>query len=189
MSSPIDPDVAPLDIDVNKIVMLLVKEEELVAARSRAEVLEKENLDMTAKLTKKEQELDLRIQEKEDLETGLARMRERLEKESSNHSQAVQRALNAEMRVEDLQHKIVTEQQERQRLERLVTQGSIPDDQKMAGLQGCNGQVSPPPPPMNIPPPPPPAPFLAPPPPPPPAGFPPLAPSPSKNLGMFQTKN
>lgn len=179
-SKTIDPDIAPLDIDVNKIVKLLVKEEELVAATNRAEVLEKENLEMTARVSKKEHELDLRTQEKEDLETGLTRMRERLEKESSNHSQTVQRALTAEMKVEDLQHKFVTEQQERLRLERLVTEGSIPDDQKVAGLQGCNGTTSPisapapmapkmppPPPPMmmsNIPPPP----------------GPPPAPSPSK---------
>jgi dishevelled associated activator of morphogenesis len=149
-----DPDVAPLQIDVKKIVKLLVKEEELVAARNRAEDLERENSEVAAKLAKKEQDLDLRTQEKEDLETSLARMRERLEKESTNHSQAVQRALNAEMKVEDLQHRLVTEQQERSRLERLVTEGSIPDDQKMAGLKdGINGRKfddppAPPPPPI-----------------------------------------
>lgn len=166
---PQDPDVAPLSIDVKKIVKLLVKEEELVAARNLAEDLEKENQETTAKLAKKEQELDLRTQEKEDLETSLARMRERLEKESANHSAAVQRAQNAEMRIEDIQHRYLTEQQERLRLERLVIEGSIPDDQKVAGLQGCNGQVSPPPPPppCKIPPPPPPLIMNAPPPPPP----------------------
>uniref|UniRef100_A0A182UWJ5 Disheveled-associated activator of morphogenesis 1 n=1 Tax=Anopheles merus TaxID=30066 RepID=A0A182UWJ5_ANOME len=139
-----DPDVAPLAIDVRKVVKLLVKEEELVAARTRAEDLERENAEIVARLAKKEQDLDHRTQEKEDLETALARMRERLEKESANHSQAVQRALNAEMRAEDLQHRIVSEQQERLRLERLVTEGSIPDDQKVAGLQGanCNGQAT-----------------------------------------------
>uniref|UniRef100_A0A8D8D557 Disheveled-associated activator of morphogenesis 2 n=1 Tax=Culex pipiens TaxID=7175 RepID=A0A8D8D557_CULPI len=171
-----DPDAAPLQIDVRKIVKLLVKEEELVAARTRAEDLEKENSDINAKLAKKEQELDLRTQEKEDLETSLARMRERLEKESANHSQAVQRAMNAEMRAEDLQHRFVSEQQERVRLERLVTEGSIPDDQKVAGLQGgcgANGAVSPPPPPppCKLPPPPPPM-MAAPPPPPAPGGLP-----------------
>lgn len=171
-----DPDMAPLQIDVRKIVKLLVKEEELVAARSRADDLERENSDINGKLAKKEQELDLRTQEKEDLETSLARMRERLEKESANHSQAVQRAMNAEMRVEDLQHRFVSEQQERIRLERLVTEGSIPDDQKVAGLQGCNGQVSPPPPPppCKLPPPPPPM-MAAPPPPPVPGGLPKIA--------------
>ncbi|XP_021708225.1 disheveled-associated activator of morphogenesis 1 isoform X1 [Aedes aegypti] len=168
-----DPDIAPLQIDVKKIVKLLVKEEELVAARSRAEDLERENSEINGKLAKKEQELDLRTQEKEDLETSLARMRERLEKESANLSQAVQRAMNAEMRAEDLQHRFVSEQQERIRLERLVTEGSIPDDQKVAGLQGCNGQVSPPPPPppCKLPPPPPPM-MAAPPPPPAPGGLP-----------------
>jgi hypothetical protein len=42
----------------------LAKEEELVAARSKAEELEKENVDIATKLAKKEQELDLRTQEK-----------------------------------------------------------------------------------------------------------------------------
>lgn len=139
----IDPDVTPIQIDVNKIVNLLVREEELTVARKRAEELERENLDFVAKLTKKEQELDLRTAEKEDLETNLARMRDRLEKESQNHSQAVTRAINAEMRAEDLQLKLGNEQQERYRLEKLMSEGSFPDDQKAAGLQGnCNNKKS-----------------------------------------------
>lgn len=185
-SAPRDPDVGHLQIDVRRIVRMLVKEEELVAARTKAEVMERENVDMQSRLAKKEQDLDMRTQEKEDLETGLARMRERLEKESANHSQAVQRALNAEMRAEDLQHRFVQEQHERARLERLVNEGSIPDDQKVAGLIGCNGGTAgsssgagaampplPPPMPMSVPPPPPPL-FAMPPPPPPcPGGGPP----------------
>lgn len=151
----IDPDVTPIEIDVNKIVNLLVREEELTAARSRSEELEKENLDFVAKLTKKEHDLDLRTAEKEDLETNLARMRDRLEKESTNHSQAVQRAVNAEMKVEDLQHKFVNEQQERCRLEKLMSEGSFPDDQKAAGLQGnCNNKSASPESPAPAPPPP-----------------------------------
>lgn len=175
-----DPDVAPININVSEIVKLLVKEEELTLARKRADELEKENFDIQSRLAKKEQELDLRTQEKEDLETGLARMRERLEKESANHSQAVQRAQTAEMKAEDLQHRLMTEQQERARLERLVTEGSIPDDQKVAGLTGCNGAVSPPPPPppmKAIPPPPPP--MMAAPPPPPPCPGAPKPPAPA----------
>ena len=42
----------------------LAKEEELVAARNKAEELEKENVEVTMKLAKREQELDLRTQEK-----------------------------------------------------------------------------------------------------------------------------
>lgn len=170
-----DPDVAPLHINVSEIVQLLVKEEELTQARKRADELERENFEVQSRLAKKEQELDQRQQEKEDLETSLARMRERLEKESANHSQAVQRAQTAEMKAEDLQHRLMTEQQERARLERLVTEGSIPDDQKVAGLTGCNGAVSPPPPPppMKAVPPPPPPMAAAPPPPPPCPGAPP----------------
>lgn len=183
-----DPDISPLDINVAEIVQLLVKEEELTQARKRADELEKENFDVQSRLAKKEQEYDQRTQEKEDLETSLARMRERLEKESNHHSQAMQRAQLAEIKVEDLQHQLVNEQQERTRLERLVTEGSIPDDQKMAGLAGCAANIAashlnssqsnrdcsvnnrsvipPPPPPMASAPPPPPPPCPGPPPPP-----------------------
>ena len=42
----------------------LAKEEELVTARNKAEELEKENVEVTMKLAKREQELDLRTQEK-----------------------------------------------------------------------------------------------------------------------------
>lgn len=42
----------------------LAKEEELVAAKNKAEELEKENSNIVAVLAKKEQELDLRNQEK-----------------------------------------------------------------------------------------------------------------------------
>lgn len=148
----------------------MVKEQDFEAARSKAEEMEKENSEILSKLIKKEHELDSLGQEKEDLETNLARMRERLEKESANHSQTVQRALNAEMKVEELQHRYTQEQHERLRLERLVTEGSIPDDQKISGLTGhvsptATPKAAPPKPPpiMNTPPPPPPpAPFKAP---------------------------
>ena len=63
-TSPKNPDVAPIDINVKEIVHLLAKEEELVAARKKADELEKENSDISSKLAKKEQELDLRTQEK-----------------------------------------------------------------------------------------------------------------------------
>jgi len=42
----------------------LAKEEELIEAKNKAEELEKENTSITALLAKKEQELDLRNQEK-----------------------------------------------------------------------------------------------------------------------------
>lgn len=59
-----NPDVAPIEINVKSLVHLLAKEEELVAARKKADELEKENSEMSTSLAKKEQELDLRTQEK-----------------------------------------------------------------------------------------------------------------------------
>lgn len=48
-----NPDVTPIDINVAEIVQLLAKEEELVAARTKAETLEKENTDVNEKLAQK----------------------------------------------------------------------------------------------------------------------------------------
>lgn len=48
-----DPDMAPLEINVGEIVHLLAKEEELVAARTKAENLERENVDLATELAKK----------------------------------------------------------------------------------------------------------------------------------------
>ncbi|KAJ8947696.1 hypothetical protein NQ318_001534 [Aromia moschata] len=179
--APKDPDVSPIDINVKEIVRLLAKEEELVAARKRAEELEKENTDMSNKLAKKEQELDQRTQEKEDIETSLARTKERLEKETSMHIETRQRLNELEYRAADLDRQVNCERGERHRLERLVSSGSIPDDAKAIGLNKsleissveCRNEfvTVPPPPPPLAPPSPPPGP---PGPPPPPA---PLAPT------------
>jgi hypothetical protein len=42
----------------------LAREEELIAARNKAEELDRENVEIATKLARKEQELDLRTQEK-----------------------------------------------------------------------------------------------------------------------------
>ncbi|XP_077293023.1 disheveled-associated activator of morphogenesis-like protein isoform X2 [Arctopsyche grandis] len=172
-----NPDVTPININVAEIVQLLAKEEELVAARTKAETLEKENTDMSDKLSRKEHELDLRSQEKEDLETSTARLKERLERETSAHADAAAKARQAEHRVAQLEHQVAQERSERLRFEKLVSEGSIPDDAKVINLKSSSGpetcfQPPPPPPPTPpcAPPPPPAAPFCPPPvmPPPPP---------------------
>ncbi|KAL1489955.1 hypothetical protein ABEB36_013878 [Hypothenemus hampei] len=175
-----DPDVSPLNINVKELVHLLTKEEELLAARKKADELEKENSDMSCKLAKKEQELDQRTQEKEDIESSLCRIKERLEKETAQHIETKQKLSEIEYRVSELDRQVNCERGERFRLERLVNSGSIPDDAKAIGLNKTMLDVSnsdiqnqkepsvPPPPPPLAPPPPPPG-QLA--PPPPPAGL------------------
>lgn len=170
-----DPDVSPLKINVKEIVQLLAKEEELIAARKKAEEYEKENTDISIKLAKKEQELDQRTQEKEDLESSLVRIKERLEKETTNHMEARQRLSELEYKAADLDRQVNCERNERFRLEQLVTSGSIADDAKIRGLQASklegielntsdSTSFVPPPPPLA--PPPPPGPIGGPPPPP-----------------------
>ncbi|KAF0768306.1 disheveled-associated activator of morphogenesis 1 [Aphis craccivora] len=142
-----DNDVSPININVKEIIQLLAKEEELIEAKNKAEELEKENTSITALLAKKEQELDLRNQEKEDMEASILRIKERLEKEISIHLETKQKISELEDTSSELQHRIAYEQGERRKLEAMLTNGSLPDDAKV--------NFSPPPP-MPIPPPPPP---------------------------------
>ena len=79
-----NPDIAAISINVKEIIELLAQEEEVLAAKSRAEELEKENGELAGNLAKREQELDLKHQEKEDLEANLARTKEKLETEKQN---------------------------------------------------------------------------------------------------------
>uniref|UniRef100_A0A1B6C417 FH2 domain-containing protein n=1 Tax=Clastoptera arizonana TaxID=38151 RepID=A0A1B6C417_9HEMI len=173
-------DVTPLNINVKEIVHLLAKEEELVAAKNKADELEKENTEIATKLAKKEQELDLRTQEKEDIESVLTRVKERLEKETAAHLESRQRVSELEDKTSDLEHRANCEESERRRLESLLSSGSLPDDAKMSGLSRINGilenghdsnrliEVN-----GKVPPPPPCLPNMAPPPPPPVPGPPP----------------
>ncbi|XP_014239797.1 disheveled-associated activator of morphogenesis 1 isoform X2 [Cimex lectularius] len=169
-------DVSIVDINVKEIVQLLVKEEELIAARTKAEELEKENTEMASKLAKKEQELDQKIQEKEDLEASMVRTKERLEKETAAHLETRQKVSALEDSAAELQHRLELEERERRRLEVLLSEGSLPDDTKAEGLNMVNGHHHLPPPP-----PPPPAAPLPPPPPPPTALAPPGPPVLSAN--------
>ena len=77
----------------------LAQEEEVIQARTKAEELERENADLATNLAKREQELDLKHQEKEDLEANLARAKEKLETEILCHNETKQRLSAVESRV------------------------------------------------------------------------------------------
>ncbi|XP_025407698.1 disheveled-associated activator of morphogenesis 1 isoform X3 [Sipha flava] len=141
-----DNDVTPININVKEIVHLLAKEEELVAAKKKAEELEKENSSIAVSLAKKEQELDLRNQEKEDMEASISRVKERLEKEISIHLETKQKVSELEDTTSELQHRVLYEQTERRKLEAMLSNGSLPDDAKVNFTASM--PIPPPPPPM-----------------------------------------
>ncbi|XP_026478989.1 disheveled-associated activator of morphogenesis 1 isoform X3 [Ctenocephalides felis] len=168
---PTDPDCAPpLAVDVSALVKLLKDEQELEQARNKAEKLEMENAEVASKLAEKEQELDLRTQQKEDAESAVRRTKERLEKESAQHLQASQRLAETERRACELEQRLQQERAERERLQTLLQQGCTSDDVKVTSLKASSlGSPS-------LPPPPPPPPGLAPPMPPAPPPVAPIAP-------------
>ena len=69
----------------------LAKEEELMEFKKKAEEMEKENLDLATQLAKKEADLDVKTQEKEDIEANLERTKEKLETEVARHNELKQR--------------------------------------------------------------------------------------------------
>ncbi|XP_028176678.1 disheveled-associated activator of morphogenesis 1 isoform X2 [Ostrinia furnacalis] len=161
-----DPDVAPLEINVGEIVHLLAKEEELVAARTKAENLERENVDLATELAKKEKQVDQQSQEREELEGVVSRLKERLERETAAHMECTERARAGATRAHQLEQQLNQERAERARFEKLVSEGSIPDDAKVSNLKSAVIET------CSAPPPPPPPAFC------PPAPAPPLAPAP-----------
>jgi len=105
-----DPDVAPLQIDVAKLVRLLVKEEQLTQARKRADELERENFDVQSRLAKKEQELDLRMQEKEDLETEPGQHRHPAHRQQQHYLQQQQHQQSSQQQQQQRQRHLVQQQ-------------------------------------------------------------------------------
>ncbi|RMX61131.1 hypothetical protein pdam_00016690 [Pocillopora damicornis] len=179
-----DPDVAPLDINVNYILDTLLHEDEL-----RREELGEDVEGLKAKLQKKEREVDSKKEELEELKEAFDKMSVKLERESQEREEAMQQIREQEAKLNEAKAKIELEGQERLKLEEILkgVGGSIPDDAKISNLtsaaaagklspmQGVCPPPPPPPPPGGPaapPPPPPPPPGGAPPPPPPPGGFP-----------------
>ena len=74
----------------------MAQEEETLLAKSQVEELERENQELATSLSKREQDLDLKLQEKEDLEASLARTREKLETEVLCHNETKTRLSNME---------------------------------------------------------------------------------------------
>ncbi|CAB1331125.1 unnamed protein product, partial [Coregonus sp. 'balchen'] len=84
-----DPDVTPLEnFNVKNVVRMLVNENEVKQWKEQAEKMRKEHHELQQKFDKKERECEAKTQEKEDMMQTLNKMKEKLEKESSEHKQA-----------------------------------------------------------------------------------------------------
>ena len=79
----------------------MAKEEELSEFKSKAEELEKENLELATQLAKKEAELDVKAQEKEDMEANLERTKEKLETEVARHNELKHRVSESDVKISD----------------------------------------------------------------------------------------
>ncbi|KAF2978560.1 hypothetical protein EK904_005924 [Melospiza melodia maxima] len=83
-----DPDATPLEnFNIKNVVRMLVNENEVKQWKEQAEKMRKEHTELQQKLEKKERECDAKAQEKEEMMQTLNKMKEKLEKESSEHKQ------------------------------------------------------------------------------------------------------
>ncbi|KAG8432114.1 hypothetical protein GDO86_017846 [Hymenochirus boettgeri] len=79
-----DPDIAPLEnFNVKNIIRMLVNENEVKQWKDQAEKFRKEHTELTSRLEKKERECDIKTQEKEDMMKTLNKMKDKLQKETS----------------------------------------------------------------------------------------------------------
>lgn len=79
-----DPDVTALEnFNVKNIIKMLVNENEVKQWREQAEKFRKEHVELASRLEKKERECDTKTHEKEDMMKTLNKMKDKLQKESS----------------------------------------------------------------------------------------------------------
>ncbi|XP_010776028.1 disheveled-associated activator of morphogenesis 1 [Notothenia coriiceps] len=98
-----DPDVAPLEnFNVKNVVRMLVNENEVKQWKEQAEKMRKEHHELQQKFDKKERECDAKTQEKEDMMQTLNKMKEKLEKESTEHKNVKQHVSELTARLHDL---------------------------------------------------------------------------------------
>ena len=84
----------------------LAKEEEMQESRKRVDELEKENLELATQLAKKEAELDVKTQEKEDIEANLERTKEKLETETARHNELKHRLSESDAKIDTSSSKL-----------------------------------------------------------------------------------
>uniref|UniRef100_A0A3P9IAY7 Dishevelled associated activator of morphogenesis 1b n=1 Tax=Oryzias latipes TaxID=8090 RepID=A0A3P9IAY7_ORYLA len=98
-----DPDVAPLEnFNVKNVVRMLVNENEVKQWKEQAEKMRKEHQELQQKFEKKERECDAKTQEKEDMMQTLNKMKEKLEKESTEHKNVKQQVADLTARLHEL---------------------------------------------------------------------------------------
>ncbi|XP_041928350.1 disheveled-associated activator of morphogenesis 1 isoform X1 [Alosa sapidissima] len=155
-----DPDVTPLEnFNVKNVVRMLVNENEVKQWKEQAEKMRKEHHELQQKLEKKERECEAKAQEKEEMMQTLNKMKDKLERETTEHRMVKQQVTDLSARLHDLSSRASS-----------AVPGGPP-------VVAPGGPIPPPPCPAGMPPPPPPPPpGMGPPPPPPPPGGPPPPP-------------
>uniref|UniRef100_A0A4W6D0V4 Dishevelled associated activator of morphogenesis 1b n=1 Tax=Lates calcarifer TaxID=8187 RepID=A0A4W6D0V4_LATCA len=99
----LDPDVTPLEnFNVKNVVRMLVNENEVKQWKEQAEKMRKEHHELQQKFEKKERECDAKTQEKEDMMQTLNKMKEKLEKESTEHKNVKQQVAELTARLHEL---------------------------------------------------------------------------------------
>ncbi|KPP69073.1 disheveled-associated activator of morphogenesis 1-like [Scleropages formosus] len=98
-----DPDVTPLEnFNIKNVVRMLVNENEVKQWKEQAEKMRKEHQELQVKLEKKERECDAKTQEKEEMMQTLNKMKEKLEKETSEHRVVKQQVADLSSQLQNL---------------------------------------------------------------------------------------
>ncbi|KAK2146064.1 hypothetical protein LSH36_635g01003 [Paralvinella palmiformis] len=126
-----DPDVTPMEIDVKKVIAQLASENTVKETRKKIREVQKECDELASKLSKKEHECAVKIEEQEELMQTLQKIKAKLEKETLAHNETKIHLAELQTRLAELQQMVDWERGERSKLEHAVKTGSLPDDAKM----------------------------------------------------------
>lgn len=126
-----DPDVAPVEIDVKKVIAQLASENTVKETRKKMREIQKEYDDLASKYAKKEHECAVKIEEQEELMQTLQKIKTKLEKETLAHNETKLQLAELQAKLAELQQMVDWERGERSKLEHAVKTGSLPDDAKM----------------------------------------------------------
>ncbi|XP_074640649.1 disheveled-associated activator of morphogenesis 1-like [Tubulanus polymorphus] len=136
-----DPDDSPLEINVLKIVKQLASENEIKAIQHQLRQQQKDNDELTSKLSKKEHECEVKTQEMDELMEMVNRLKTKYEQEACNHGDTKAKLEQTMRQLEELAKLIDAERAERSKLEHMIKTGSLPDDAK-AGITSAASSLA-----------------------------------------------
>ncbi|CAI8048375.1 Disheveled-associated activator of morphogenesis 2 [Geodia barretti] len=143
----VDPDSAPLPINVDNLIQKLLREDEIKAIQWEAEEVKKEEEKIRFQLSKKEWECDSLRMDRDQCKMAMGRLRQRLNRKTSEATEAWAREQDMQERLKLMEAKADGYQHRAEQLEALLRESHISTEDLPSLPTVVPGPPPPPPPP------------------------------------------